>query len=116
MRIRIGDDDRARLGIEVEWVDGDMSHLSMDEAEAFEKASGLDYHRMGGLSVTGVRAKAWLGLHRAGVSVEWDKLRFDLALVDMDFPGKARRESASTPTSTTSSTSTRRTRKPRSAT
>ncbi|MGE5827711.1 MAG: hypothetical protein ACM30G_05015 [Micromonosporaceae bacterium] len=116
MRIRLGDDDRARLGIEVEWLDCDLSRLPMDEAEAFEEASGLEYHNLGGMSAKAVRAKVWLGLHRAGVEFEWDKLRFDLGATQIEArPGKARSGHAGTPTSTTSSTSTPPTRKPRSA-
>lgn len=117
MKIRLGEADRERLGAP-EWLDVDLTHLSTEEAEALEAASGADYTVVAGSGVAGMRAKVWLGLHRAGLEAEWDKVRFDLAALDVARPGgggKARSGPGDATTPSTSATSSRRSPRRRSA-
>lgn len=112
MKIRLSDSDRERLGCP-EYLDGSVEHISMDEAEALEEISGLPWGQVLFTHVTGMRLRACLGMIRAGMKPEWDKLRFDLGseAISLRDPGKAPSTSGGSPTSTTSSSSTPRTRR-----
>lgn len=109
MKIRLSDPDRERLGCP-EWLDISYS-LDVREAEALEKAGG-DYTLYTAAGPGATRTRIWVGLHRAGVTVPFDELHFDLlGLTVEDVPvGKARSARGGSGTRSKSPASARRTR------
>lgn len=133
MKIRLSEAERERLSAP-EVLDADIQVLPVREAIALEAASGMAWADAEKLMLPAVRndetgtwasygpagfkLRVWLGLHRAGVEVEFD------ALDDVDYspysgwfavateaPGKAEGSPNAEPnTPSTSRTSSRRTR------
>ena len=114
MKLRLSAVDRERLGCP-EWLDYDQDHLSLDDAEALEEAGG-SYHEFFAPGAKAARARVWVALHRAGVTVTpYKSLTFDLVQMQFDgpVPGKAPSANGGPSTSSTSATSSRRSpRKP----
>lgn len=107
MEIRLADADRERLGCP-EWLTVDIESLSIEDAEALEAAGGdwTIYFNSGARSV---RNRVWLGLHKAGVTVTFAELTFDLGGMQVKAePGKAPSASGGSPTPPTSAPSTPR--------
>lgn len=76
MRIRLGDEDRERLGCP-EWMEADLDHVSVSEAEALDAAGG-DWTDLGERGARAMKSRVWLALHRAGVTVTFDDLEFNV--------------------------------------
>lgn len=112
MRIRLSDPDRERLGCP-EWLDFDVDHLSLEDAEALEAAGG-DYQKYFGSGPSAVRVRVWVALHRAGVTVTpIEALTVNLMgmLFEGVTPGKAPSANGGKPTRSTSGTSSRPSRR-----
>jgi hypothetical protein len=115
VKLRLSDADRERLGCP-EWLDFDLTNMSVDEGIALEVAGG-DYTRFFGGGAETARTRVWVALHRAGITVTpYESLTFNLAALEMDGPvGKARSARAGRSTSSTSATSSRPSPRKRSA-
>lgn len=108
--IRLGDEDRAKLGCE-EWLRFD-ERVRTDEAEAFEEAGGSLKAFIDRTTVRWWRAMVWLALHRAGVKANFDDVHFDLNAITLeDEPGKAKSGANGSRTRRTSASSTPRSRR-----
>jgi hypothetical protein len=99
-----------------EWLDFDLNHLSVEEAEALEAAGGK-YQDFIDRGPSGDRVRVWVALHRSGISVTpFASLTFNLLgwQVQDENLGKApSTRSGSTTRSTSSKRATRsRTSKP----
>ena len=134
MKITLSDADRERLGAPEE-IDCDMRTYRVSEAIAVERATGMEYvdvlkavepvvtdiagdppRRRFALTPLGMKIRVWLGLHRAGVEVDFAALDFeyqDLTAVvirEIEEPGKADSPSGKPRTRSTSAASGRHTR------
>lgn len=95
MKIKLTDADRARYGAP-EWLDGNLERLLVSEAEAFQAnvrdaqgnaiALGKYAEWIRAAGVIGVKWRMWLGLHRAGVGVDWAEFDPDLLGAEFDAP------------------------------
>lgn len=107
MKIRLSAPDRERLGCP-EWLDFDLASLSFDEAQALEDAGGK-YRDFFDEGLVAVRARVWVALHRAGVTVTpYGSLTFNLVFEYDGAPGKAPSAKGGRTTKSTSATSSRR--------
>lgn len=114
MKLRLSDPDRARLGCP-EWLEYDRDQLDLADAEALEAAGGrwFDYAES---TLAGSRARVWIALHRAGVTVTpYESLHFDVLGITYEdmpapSPGKAPSKRSGPRTRSTSAASGRRTR------
>jgi hypothetical protein len=97
VKIRLGDKDRARYGCE-EWLDiSDLPRVSNREAIAIEEDGGIPLGRWvealrAPVSARGWNAIVWLALTRAGISVVFEDLQYDVSDLDVRYdeqPGKA---------------------------
>lgn len=93
MKIKLSDEERERYGCP-EWLDCDIKHLSVAEAEAIEDETGINaadaIDLMGAilapdgkdgakarLQPKGIRLRVWLGLRRADINVPFAELKFE---------------------------------------
>lgn len=112
MKIRLIDADQKRLGC-AEWLDYERDHLELTDAEALEAAGGkwTDFPQS---TLAGARARVWVALHRAGITVTpFEALTFDILGIrydDVESPGKAPSAPSGSATRSTSRGSARRTR------
>ena len=115
MKIRLGDADRERLGCP-EWMELDLSALSVGEAEVLDESGG-DWTVIAAKGAKAAKTRVWLALYRAGVVVPYRDLTFDILSIEAqdDEPGKAK-DSADVDSNTrrTSASSTRPSRRKRS--
>jgi len=114
MKIRLGDADRERLGCP-EWMELDLTTMSVAEAEALE-ASGGDWTVIHDSGAKAMKTRIWLALHRSGVTVPFSELTFDvIAAKAQDDSGKAEgSDNDELPTPPTSASSTPRSPRKRS--
>lgn len=91
-RIRLSDEDRERIGCD-EWLELDLSHLPVEEAEAIEDATGKTWDMVLDPGAKAAKARLWFALRRAGIEVSFAELTFNLLGMrvtrDEDDPGKA---------------------------
>ena len=134
MKITLSDADRERLGAP-ETIDCDLRTYRVSEAIAVERATGMEYvdvlkaieptitdlpgeppRRRYALTPQGMKIRVWVGLHRAGVEVDFATLDFEyqdltaFVIKEIEEPGKADSPSGRAPTRSTSAGSGRRTR------
>lgn len=66
MRIRLSDEDRARLNCP-EWLEYTPKQITVTEAAQLEEAGGsVVNYRLGG--ALGIRDRVWVALHRLGIA------------------------------------------------
>lgn len=95
MRIRLSDEDRARLGIESEWIEFDLDQLMSDEAEQMEAAGyflddfltelrpATDGQRR---PVRALRTAVWMAARRSGCTVPWAEFNYSLVGTQFEAP------------------------------
>ena len=91
MKLRLADEDRERYGIP-EWIDADLSTLTVAEARAVETAGGDHGAFRTGGGIDAVLVRLWVWLRRAGADVpaSVDELEVNLAGYSLaENPGKA---------------------------
>src|SRR5260221_3140558 len=105
MRIRLTDEDRARLGCP-EWLEVNLDHCPIELAEAIEVAGG-EWRRFRAGGPRSIKLWVWVGLRNAGVEVDLAELTFDVGEVEeeKEDPGKAPSPDSDGSTSSTSSSS-----------
>lgn len=82
MRIRFGDDDRARLSLPDEWIDYDPKKISVKDSILIQKAIGLKPAEFGKALRDGdgeaLCAWYWLVARKGGSTATYDEFDFDL--------------------------------------
>lgn len=103
MRFRLSEEDRQTLG-GPEWIEYDLLHLPVEDAELIEAAGG-DWTAWGTQKIAGIRAAIWLALQKVGITLPYADVRFDVAAIVVDSPGKAPSGNGGSSTPSTSATS-----------
>lgn len=82
MRFSLSEEDRERLGCD-EWLDLDLEYLPVDLCIELDEAGGQWGTLLTG-GARGVKARVWLALKRADISVPYADLTFDMANLRYD--------------------------------
>lgn len=82
MRIRLGADDRERLGVTSEWLVYNDKRMSVKEAIRLQKLTGLDLGKMTGVEAT--LFMVWRALEQNSVRVKFQDLDFEMTELDIE--------------------------------